>query len=409
MPRPADGRRLRDAGWAHLDLGARDRAGALARDALRGLPLDLDALALLARVDAAAVPRLHGALRLEAGELDGPLGRGLLLVRAGLAYGRQALAAEGADLLRARMAGDPGVFPAALFVARAAGEPDTTDPLPWLDALALVPEPPPASPEERADAAALAAGGWTSDPVADRERFRRACALDPLSARARWELAHLRHRTEAGSIDALLEFARYARLKPNTAVRFVQRVNDTWKAVAASSPRVDVERARALAPDDPTYRLPDVADRYLGLVYAGSTRPAYTRGAPLEVRRALDALLARDARLIGFLAVRAHLSELLGRPGAAERDLDLLERAFADERDAQEKHLDGFWVTLQRVAVRAARRPNRPALEALARLPRPLPHDGSDGNDLDNWLRRDPIFEPIRRDPDFQDLLARWR
>jgi hypothetical protein len=299
------------------------------------------------------------------------------------------------------------VFAAALFLSRARGQPTPTDPLPWLDGLRLVNDPPAPSPEERADAERLASAPGTGDWVADCERYRRACAIDPLCLRARWEYALVRNQVEAGSTDAMLEWGRLARLQPNSVMRFVSRVKEVWRAVGASSPRLDVERARALVPDAPLHHVLDVVDRYCGLLDPTSTRPAYTRSTPRSTRRALDALVLRDPRLIGWLAVRAHLSELEGRPGAADRDLDLLDRAFADSKDALNRDSDTFWVVLQRAATCAARRP-RAALDAVARLPRPLPHDGHDGNDLSAWLR-DPVFDPIRGELEFRDFLTHWR
>jgi hypothetical protein len=406
-PSPREARALRDLAWAADALGDSKDADALLQDALRGLPFDLDALTLLARRDRAAWPRLRAALRLELGELDGPLARGLLLARVAELWPESAVSAEARALLEARLAGDPAVWPAAWARARLLGQPPPQDALPWLEWLDLVPDPPAPAPEDRQEAMRLATAP-RDDLVKIAEGYRRACAIDPSCVRARWELAIVRGEIEAGSTDAALEWARYARLRPNTAIRLAQHLRQLWEVVGASSPRVDVERARALDPRSPMNELPRIVDETYGVLYPDETHPTFTRAPPLETRRRLDALVARDPRLVGFLVLRAQLSEALGRPGAADRDLALLERAFAGEKDARDDKGDAFWVKLAHVAVCAARRP-RVALDVVRSLPLPLPVDSADVGDLSNWLHRDPVFAPLRDEPEWKELLARFR
>jgi hypothetical protein len=373
-----------------------------------GRPWDLDAAALLARAaDPVGPPTLAAAWAREGPALDGPLGRGILLTRCAELWVRPDLAPAAGALLRARLAGDPGVRPAAQHLERAArlgggaALAPRSDPLPWAALLAHVVEPSPSTPEELADARRLALelGVDESDST---DRCRRAVALAPLWARARWELANLLERTETGSDTAVLGWSRFARLTPSYGLLAVVRLRTLWHATTSTEPRSDGLRSIAGGPDEPVRHVPTLLDPYCGLWARADNRTRWTRGAdPRHLIARLDRLVARDARLVFLLPVRAHLAELAAEPARCDRDLALARRLCGAEVDAQGDDVMGVYVDVYAAAIYVARR-KQEALKVLEAIPHGTTIEGGDRNDMQTFLQVENLWDPLRREPEWR-------
>ncbi len=398
-------RALRDLGWVALAAGEVALAGEAAQAALRGGPGDLDAWALLARASQAQAGA-EPAVVAVAERLEGPLARGMLLLRAGAAAGRrEAVRPLAGRLLEAVIARWPALgFLRADLRPGAAATPAAP---PWWSAVFPPLRAPPAvSRERREEATALA---HQADLLGRNENadavvlLEQALERDPDSLYAWRELANRLANVEGLTARVSRAQAEYWVRQPSVLFHAVIRLRSQWQKSWLGANLDPVVICKELAADDaPRARAPWLLMHLLGLLYPEDEKPRWPRAHPQELVVALDRALRLDPQLWVLLPARAQLQMMLDAPLEAQRDLaaaDLL-------RDRDEREPDGtplhHWPALYRAWVLAPRFPDE-AVAALAEIDEVVLTGGKDtGVRLTEWHTHHPHLERVRRLPAWQ-------
>lgn len=261
------------------------------------------------------------------------------------------------------------------------------------------------SDEHNSRGIALADRGWLDEAI---KEFRRAIELDPDSAHARDNLASV--LAEKGLLlEALGEYLAALRIEPDSPTAH----HNLASFLATHGPELAISGYRETIRIDPEY--PD-AHLNLGLSFAETGRMAEAKEA---LKRAAD-LAPGDAlprrELGGILldegdhrAAIAHLKEAVRLdPACFEAWLDLgvsyaqkgfyaeAERAY--ERAAALRPED-VMLAYDRAALHALRGDAGRSLEALRGAL------ALDAEKVRAWLRDDPTFDAVRREPGFDDLV----
>ncbi|RMG15035.1 MAG: serine/threonine protein kinase [Planctomycetota bacterium] len=337
-PSPRLARALRAFGWVLRARGDASAARRAAAEALRGLPGDLDAHYLLARLDPQRSGALEAAFVAEADQLEGALGRGLFLARSARLLGRKDLALRAQALLRARLAGQPSLVPVRAGLVRLAGltgasPPDPGEP-PLLDwARLLPPQKPrkPFTPELRRAIAAVRRKHPGGSDAVRLERARAVLKVYPWDVTARDQFAAAVNRSQGRTPQNRLLYLRAFELTPGAAYSFVFDFMTDWvqdtRFGAVKYPRDETKILLAEDAEAPLHQVPWILDHYLGLTFGEFKGVEYSQDAsPREVVRRIDRLLRLAPGLSGFLYPRAHLVALAGGPREqVERDLSLVD------------------------------------------------------------------------------------
>jgi hypothetical protein len=418
-PRPEVAREARDLGWAWLLCGDRERARTLAQIALRGLPRDLDALALAARCEATPGPAteaIEAAAQARLASLDGACGRGLVVADAAMRFGSEPLAAEAEQFLTASLAWAPSLVPVWLELGRLREAMGGTAPsapaavLSWDELLGPRLRPAPVPADDAARALKLAQRADRSGPDIPRlELAREAVKVDPNSLEARYQLADLRSRVES-NVFSHAEWLRVARLDPGYMLRAFTRWKKGWEMFGGDyDPMKDVRQMLDADPEDPAHRVGHLLAGYFGQLYPKSTRPVWPKIEAATLQGWIDGIVREDPRWLGLLYLRAHLSELAARPELADRDLGLLGRVAAERRATGHAFRRDFahMAQLYRALIYAQDRPAK-ALAALEAIPEGTRVSGQDEGDLAGWLVGEPLLSDLQERPRFQGFLRRY-
>ena len=417
-PRPDLARALRDAGWARWHLQDARGAAGLAALAARGLPEDLDAALLLAKAAPGHKHPAGGAealLRRELSSLEGPLGRGLFLARLARWRRSQPLAELARPLLLTRLAGDPGLeeVQAELLRLDAPVGAATGAPAPPFDALLPALTPPTPLPKAQreeliAEAGRLMGYGRTRDQEAI-EGLAQVVAKDPTLKAAQWELGARRERNVIGGYRVWSEYFPFLGLSPTHAFRVVFNMRHTVRKhapILTASPAEDVATAEREAPDSLEAEGLWVMERYFGLVAEPNEEIAWSKVEPEVLLARVDLLLARRPQAAWLLWVRAHVAELAGPRGRADRDLAVLEELARVDTEydgrpvTHDAHLYAIWIL-------APSRPEK-ALQHLHQLPPVLSgYDDGDLIRLKEWFKHDPRLKSVYAAKECRELLER--
>ncbi len=406
-PGPRLARALRDAAWATAGADSR-RAAHLA---LRGAPLDLDLAALRAVQGDLSPAGLARALE-RALDLDGPLGRGLLLGRLARLRRSPELAKHARRLLVAALADAPAVAPARdelvalaeLCPAPPAPPPRAAGPeWPKVPRALVLPRAP--SVEEKAQAAELLARARKLNRAPSFPVLEQLLTLDPGNVAARWLYAE-RRADDNDELERDLPRLDYVAVHPSAGFWWALQTRRDWVGrwhLQRQPLAPEADAALAKDPTDPRRALPWLIGRLWGVVYEGARDEAPWARAPEPIVRArLERVLLDDPALVGLLPLRCQLLELRGRTTAVDRDLALTDALC--RRDAglalgsPSPESGEPWRLLFRLWVLAKSRP-KAALGALGRVPTKLPLDDRLRDAIGEWLSLDPQFEGIRDAP----------
>lgn len=416
-PSSAGVRRARDVGFALLALGDRAGAARAARAALRGAPGDPEATLLLVEAGAAPPDALHSALRRELEELEGPLGRAVLLARLAVHWRRPELAGQARRLGAARAAGQPGLRPLLEHedeaAAHALGErPTPPAPPPALWAPVLPPRVvrlEASAEDRRAAIAAVQSAQAFEREEADQAlpHVERALALDPEHRVVLREYATVLSRSIDYGAEGWVAWVRATRADPAFTFGLVHWIRagmrEAW--VYRRIDPIDISaEAIAPAPDDPWRIGVWVLLHHLGALYPDDVNPTWPRAPIDELVRAIDRAVLADPGLVGLLYLRAELTARQGRAAAAKRDLALASTIARALPDAAESLV---YDALCRLGVLAYVDPEA-ALAVCDQVPRAPILGKRYATRCLVWLKEEPALAPLREAPAFKRLLAEF-
>ncbi|MEZ6186006.1 MAG: hypothetical protein R3F62_13475 [Planctomycetota bacterium] len=368
-------------------------------------PRDLEAHALRLRVEPAlpaVADACAAAARAELATLDSALGRGVFLTRAAraAAYQREVPPpeVEAAAFLRRGTLGAPALAALLADLGQA-------DPAPLASAwVPLVPRGD-AKAREAAQARAQDSVG-VSDEREKVEILAEAVALDPHDVRLRFSYARAGRRIQH-SLPCYRWHVEGLAVAPYSALMLLISFRENWGlgATGGSEPDADTRAFLAEDPDDPTRQIIRLFCRYHALLYPDADAPPWGEPAtPAEVIRALDAILARDARFYGLLFLRAHLLELADAPEDADRELKLAFTLGGAKPTGTYPLEDPVWGQLYQVWIQATQRP-RQAHQILRQISSlPVERETAAGR-LGRFLLQDPHMGTLREDPILERLL----
>ena len=401
-PRPRLARALRDRAWARNLAGIRpELALPELREALVGLPLDLDARLLLARLDPTQREATQAEARLQLQNLDAPLGRGLFLAR--LAQRRPLPAASALEakwLLRGRLAAAPSL---RLLAQALAGLEDSARPR---DPLAASTKElgwdrllPPLRPWKRqagdTDLKAYQAGQTGLDRAQRSEWIARLLAKSPDSYPLWRESAKFMAR---GRVVPALDWLELARLRPGDAFRALHTLRRLWIRLFIVS---HGDSRRYVPPaQTPARALALACMRCFKQAYPPHERePSWIAGSRAEALAALDAQLLREPGWLGFLPLRSMV--LYSSPKGPDRvraaeALSFWKRLLDRPQGTGELLFEGW--------VRAPADPTG-ALKALGQVRLQALKDESFVSLVQGFANRDPLLKGVRSSPIVRRLI----